>query len=244
MTYSQDGERDGEYEPYVKRSYALDSDLELRGIPKLDASNNLYFDGDQYESDGTVTRRYGVVDLGTLDWNYEQDRDLFEALLVPRAKSLFVAVCSNYPFVGSYSALVDKSCGYIYGYHVAIKDSTYGTDATAFKTAMSGVYLVYELEEPTTEEAEPYQQTQVVDDFGTEEFVDAGNRDVAIPVGHITRYAPNLRAKLEMSPNSPDGDGDYIVRQTNGENVYISFASNATIQDMLARIEALEGGGE
>ena len=53
-----DGERDGEYEEYKKYSYALDSDLELRGLLKLDASNNLYYDGDTYESDGTVTRNY------------------------------------------------------------------------------------------------------------------------------------------------------------------------------------------
>ena len=54
-----DGERDGEYEPYTEHEYAL-SDITLRGIPKLDASNNLYYDGDTYESDGTVTRRYAI----------------------------------------------------------------------------------------------------------------------------------------------------------------------------------------
>ena len=96
-----------------------------------------------------------MVDLGTLDWAYESGRDLFEALLVPRAKSLFDAVCSNYPFVGSYSVLVDKSCGYIYGYHIAVKDSTYGTDATAFKSAMNGVQLAYELATPQTYQLDP-----------------------------------------------------------------------------------------
>lgn len=47
-TYDGDGN--------VLGNYALDSSLTLRGIPKLDASNNLYYDGDTYESDGTVTR--------------------------------------------------------------------------------------------------------------------------------------------------------------------------------------------
>lgn len=41
-------------------SYALDGDLELRGIPKLDGNNELYYDGDTYASDGTVTRKYGI----------------------------------------------------------------------------------------------------------------------------------------------------------------------------------------
>ena len=39
-------------------TYPLDSTLTLRGIPKLDSSNNLYYDGDTYESDGTVRRSY------------------------------------------------------------------------------------------------------------------------------------------------------------------------------------------
>ena len=45
-----------EYEPYQSVTYPLDADLTLRGIPKLDASNNLYYDGDVYKSDGSVTR--------------------------------------------------------------------------------------------------------------------------------------------------------------------------------------------
>lgn len=50
--------RNGEYEPYKEISYPLDDSLTLRGIPKLDGSNNLYYDGDTYEADGTVTRKY------------------------------------------------------------------------------------------------------------------------------------------------------------------------------------------
>lgn len=41
-------------------NYELDETLTLCGIPKLDANNNLYYDGDVYESDGTVTRKYGI----------------------------------------------------------------------------------------------------------------------------------------------------------------------------------------
>ena len=48
----------GTYEPYTTYEYALDSDLTLRGILKLDGSNNLYADGDVYHSDGTVDRNW------------------------------------------------------------------------------------------------------------------------------------------------------------------------------------------
>lgn len=221
-----DGERDGEYEPYTKHSYPLDSSLTLRGIPKLDASNNLYFDGDQYASDGTVTRRYGIVDLGTLDWAYSSERQWFNLvggqIPIKFAFNMLVAnvMCSKYETVSN-TYMRDTNptaiaCSVNNSGYFIIRDTAF-TDAATFKTAMSGVYLIYELAEPTTESADPYQTPQIVDDFGTEEFV----TDSIVPVGHITRYAPNLRAKLEMSPNSPDGDGDYIVRQSNGENTYV-----------------------
>lgn len=54
-----DPSKNGQYEPYESHSYPLDSDLELRGLFKLDANNNLYADGDVYESSGAVTRKYG-----------------------------------------------------------------------------------------------------------------------------------------------------------------------------------------
>lgn len=41
-------------------SYALDASKRLRGIMKLDANNNLVYDGDVYKSDGTITKYYDV----------------------------------------------------------------------------------------------------------------------------------------------------------------------------------------
>lgn len=229
-----DGERDGEYEPYVKHSYPLDSDLVLRGIPKLDSNNKLYYDGDTYEPDGTVTRRYSVVDLGTLTWagasygsNYRYNAPLSPA---PKNSTYYVpanAVCTKY--ISSHLAVdhgtsVDAGIFTIINNKIYIIDASNYTDA-AFKTAMSGVYLVYELATPTTETAEPFSDPQIVDDWGTEEYV----TDSIVPVGHDTRYQPNLRAKLEMSPDSPEGDGDYIVRQSNGENTYVPLVIPAEL---------------
>lgn len=48
----------GTYQPYCVGSYAFDSSVELRGLLKLDAQNNLYYDGDEYAPSGTVTRKY------------------------------------------------------------------------------------------------------------------------------------------------------------------------------------------
>ena len=231
-----DGERDGEYEPYVKHSYPL-GNVELRGVPKLDANNSLYYDGDEYASDGTVTRRYGIVDLGTLTWIlqdgatnlfYSAITGLKQASTNDERKTIFL--CSKYTADTqanvTESVMTDKTALTRIG-RLYIKDTSY-TDAATFKTAMSGVYLVYELATPTTESSDPFQNPQIVDDFGTEEYIDRGVlnqvHDVAIPVGHETTYQANLRAKLEMAPDSPgDGNGDYVVRQTNGINEYVKL---------------------
>ena len=224
INLSWDGERDGEYEQYQAYEYPLDSDLELRGVPKLDANNQLYYDGDIYESDGTVTRRYGIVDLGTLSWSYYADRDYFFALIsdaaVTGSSDVANALTSKYQ-VTSYNTMYEgnelASIFYAHVRGINIKDTAYGNDAAAFKAAMSGVMLVYELVEPTAEEADTFQNPQIVDNFGTEEYVTTS----IVPVGHETKYANNLRAKLEMAPESPNGDGDYIVRQVNGMNTYV-----------------------
>ena len=217
-----DGERDGEYEPYKLTSYPLDSSLTLRGIPKLDANNVLYYDGDTYAADGTVTRRYGIVDLGTLIWNYQTEQTRFIAHI---ASMKDVASWNSIGFISSAKYTVDvvttnDNVIGVNANNIYIRDTSY-SDAATFKTAMSGFYLVYELATPTTEAADPYQTPQIVDDFGTEEYVTAEQGDVKIPVGHNTNYANNLRAKLEMAPESPSGDGDYIVRQTSGQNAYV-----------------------
>lgn len=230
-----DGERDGEYEEYVEHVYELDPDLELRGIPKLSAGNDLYYDGDVYEPDGTVTRKYGTVDLGTLTWykitNPNTGIAYFYALISEMVSGSDLA--QTLLSTGKYTRMsspapTDKmySIGwsYIGGKSLVVRDDSISTEGD-FKSSVSGVYLVYELATPTTEEADPYNGTQIVDDFGTEEFVDAGveaeTREVSIPVGHNSLYQPNLRAKLEMVPEAPEDEGYYVVYHHDGINEYV-----------------------
>ena len=134
-------------------------------------------------------------------------------------------ICSKYITADGNAAYEEiQSVGVHTNGNVNVYDNAYSdgeTDATAFKTAMSGVYLVYELATPTTESADSFTNPQIVDDFGTEEYVIDSDIAVSIPVGHNTKYTPNLQAKLEMLPNSPDSDGDYIVRHTSGESAFV-----------------------
>lgn len=208
VNLSWSGTRNGEYEPYVKHSYPLDSTLTLRGIPKADANGQMYYDGDTYESNGTVTRKYGIVDLGTLDYERDTsyDNPFFYAIIddigrVSPIKPKINIFCSEKYLVvdstsmNSFGASADNNtiCKEIGAARkkILIRDDSY-TDAQAFKTAMSGIYLVYELATPTTESADAYINPQIVDADGTEEFVDyaysQSTRDVAVPVGHDSLY--------------------------------------------------------
>ena len=182
--------RNGEYEPYEKHSYPLDSSLTLRGIPKLDASNNLYYDGDEYTSDGKVKRKYGVVDLGSLTWQYLDG--LFLANIRTGGQGLDKVfgnmICPMYILVDNndYVNWADKSMrntNVPENPILRIKNNAY-TDATTFKAAMSGVMLVYELATPTTETATPYTNPQIVSKYGTLEYV----TNSIVPVGHKTTY--------------------------------------------------------
>jgi len=233
INLSWSGTRNGEYTPYEKHSYPLDSTLTLRGVPKLDAQNNLYYDGDEYLPDGTVNRRYGVVDLGTLNWIMPSTEGRFYARLATNYSigSHANFVCAKYIFDGE----GNSTLGY-YGENgtlrywqrntdnvgipseIYIHDDAY-TDAATFKTAMSGVMLVYELATPTTETADPYQPVQIVDDWGTEEFVTTG----IVPVGHSTRYPANLRDKLQHLPVLASADGYYMINQVGGEMSLVQF---------------------
>lgn len=213
LNFHQDGERDGEYESYSEHSYLMDSDLVLRGMLKLDSNNKLYYDGDTYEANGTVTRKYGIVDLGTLGWTLVTKTDRYNRFytsdlrnVIEPSTSASVAanlICKNYvssAWTATYAQTTDKIMGLIYkgsindGY-LSIVDSAYQS-AESFTTAMSGVYLIYELATPVTELASPFHNPQAISEYGTEEFIDT--RDVAIPVGHHTiYYGSRLGAQFE-----------------------------------------------
>ena len=265
INLSHNGSRNGEYAPYEKHSYELDSGLTLRGIPKLDASNNLYYDGDEYESDGSVNRRYVVVDLGTLNWmRYNDSGGYFGVApsnLSPQAKPSSANVTANiivskdytaYPTNSVYgSSAIDMTIGIHSNGALILQNMAY-TDADALKATLSGVMLAYELATPTEESAAPYTNPQTVSDWGTEEYVDAavqeGDRDVAVPVGHVTDYLANLRDKLQNLPDAANADGTYLVQQTSGQMALLAYTPGVNIPaapttDGTYTLQAVVSGG-
>lgn len=165
-------------------NYPLDSSLTLRGIPKLDASNNLYYDGDEYTSDGKVKRKYGIVDLGSLAYRIDTYGNFIATISDIKIPYSTNVMCPIYRLnIVTVDLLNNMEFRTFSNNEVGFKNTLY-TDATAFKAAMSGVMLVYELATPTTETATPYTNPQNVSKYGTLEYV----TNSIVPVGHKTTY--------------------------------------------------------
>lgn len=106
-------------------------------------------------------KRVGTVDLGTINWVYESGNARFYSAstidgmaVKPYGQNIYPnIVCSKYPTVPTYNIdqHQDKAISTNNSQatpRIFVTDSSY-TDATAFKTAMSGVILNYELATPT-----------------------------------------------------------------------------------------------
>jgi len=178
---------DSDYEPYEEHTYPLGSD-EIRGIFKIE-NGELVAYGDVHNSDGTGVKYFGIVDLGSLDWDY-QGNNRFTPVQDIGAKiqssTTVVAniLCDTYTTVAQGGIAQDKIiAGLNWGNGIIIHDTDY-SDTTDFKTAMSGKYLIYELATPTSETYTAFSNPMLCG--STEEFTDS--RTVKMPCGHDSLY--------------------------------------------------------
>lgn len=112
---------------------------------------------------GKLTVTYRIVDLGTLDWNYYTGSEYpyFTSRRALSPSYLYKSrnpnvLCSNYSFASVESTGSGIGFIIIETSFIRVRDLNY-TDAATFKTAMSGVQLVYELATPQTYQLTPAQ---------------------------------------------------------------------------------------
>ena len=110
---------------------------------------------------GTLTVTKVMVDLGDYDWYYSETvghermycQSFDNEIKIPEASSVIADIlCSSYKTASAnntYSHTYNSIIGIGTNGFVYIYDSNMGTDPSAFKTAMSGVQLVYPLATPT-----------------------------------------------------------------------------------------------
>ena len=250
-----DDTRNGDYEAWVLHSYAIDKTVDGHGIFKFKPqaaspwtytdhlTDEMYVDGDTLEPDGTLTARYGIIDLGTVVFTYNAERTAFGASgALPLAKGAATsevanAICPAYvakKYAEVYTTnakTMDKVFAIASGTHsLYIYDSSKTAsdlDAEGKASWLNGVYLYYELETPTTSQKDPYQETMIVDNWGWEILndyaYDNGNRAVQIPVGTESVYPVNLVDKLEAAPDNPTADGFYIVKKNGNSTEYVAY---------------------
>lgn len=110
------------------------------GFPVLNSAGSVYDYIDL--NDGKLHRRVGVVDLGTLNWEYSEPDGWHQVAFINRGRNNLL--CDRYK-TDNYMLLNDKTIGCNSGYLVVV-DTSY-TDGKALKQALQGVMLYYELAE-------------------------------------------------------------------------------------------------
>ena len=161
---------DSSYESY-KPVQTVALPYTLNAIP-VSSGGNITINGQQYIADyvdverGKRIKMVGEVDLGSLDWTYMTRYTAFAANVSGKADGQNM-LCSMYINYGTanLSSMPDMYiCANSRGEQFFIKNSKY-TDADAFKQAMSGAMLYYELATPeeidlTTEEIKAFELLQ------------------------------------------------------------------------------------
>lgn len=121
------------------------------GFPELRSASTAH---DEIDMDGGEIRRsVGVVDLGTLDWTYNSEYKFMLAAVDGKRAGHKNLIISRYNL--SPNELWQQDTDGVYGGNeqnntIYVKDLNY-SDPAAFKVAIRGVMLHYELATPTTE---------------------------------------------------------------------------------------------
>ena len=130
------------YEPYKAKQSLTITDT-LRGVG--DTADEKDF------ARGVTTRSFDVVDLGTLNWTYESETSRFIAgrAVAKQGTRTIKGMCNIYSVLsnGEIFSVDWNNVIYVGNKQILVHDKRY-TDATTFKSAMSGIMFIYELETP------------------------------------------------------------------------------------------------
>lgn len=114
---------------------------------------------------GVLTKRVGMVDLGSLTWTKLSNGNAFQSTGIASlakkghaASELSIVMCDIYAAVTPSDAYAGRAVGVCVNGNAGelwVSDTASYTDADAFKTAMAGVTLLYELAEEQVIQLEP-----------------------------------------------------------------------------------------
>ena len=188
-------EQDGTYTIDIE---VTDNDDNVYNITASGLAYPLY-DGDVLDFENSkVIRANGCVDMGTLNYTkYSVSNGNAFVVSLPNGKQIQNSYntgikCTAYSedtSVNNAYYIRDISCKYGGSYFGTTKftavDSNY-SDATAFKTANDGNYIVYPLESPTDENVTISGDTSIVENLRGWTQVDAWDEDVTLDVWYYS----------------------------------------------------------
>lgn len=224
INLSWDGERDGEYQPFVKKVYDTGTEV-LRSAGSV---------RDTKAPDGVITRNVGSVDLGSLNWSLETGEHPFfrtNDIIDCKVDAMQINT-KGYTKVSSMTIGTsdDKAiCIYDSG-NVRIRDTSYATLET-FISAMSGVMLNYELATPTEEQGTPFSENIEVDDYGTMAWKDTDEEFVEIPQGCKIFYPADYVLLVDDLYNYVDGDVTKLAKKTDIASIIETYLKSITGYD-------------
>lgn len=208
VNLSHSGYRDGEYEPYWENVLSLPISTYfsdgMRGVGTVH---------DELTKTKAI-KRFGIADLGSLDYtavsgstyNYFASSDISDIKQASSTTAVGNIICAKYltDSVRNIYVGADMSIGVNNSNaRVWIKDDNYTYDtagAAELKADLQGVYLVYELDEPTvTSINPPLDLSYRVDDFGTEEVLSEG---LTAPMNAEIAYALNAVDTIRNLPKN------------------------------------------
>lgn len=237
---SHTGIRDGEYEPYEEHTLH---------IPEI----HDYFPEGMWEL-GTIIdelthieaiKRIGHIDLGTLEYTYNEDVQAFEAYISDIASDTYLLRSNVYDYGEvSEDTIGDDNMMACVGHYLLFRDSSFVDDTEGFRGAMSGEMLHYELAKPViTHISTPLQLSYWVEDFGTEEALSEGasapfKAEIVYQFNAVDRIRDNERNILRLeqlfdSKNNISAQ-PYIVKSG-------IAADGGKVSDNAASIKALRG---
>ena len=156
---------DATYEPYQGNVYSI----------SFPTSADTVYGGTLDVTSGVLTVDRAIIDMGDVPWSYRDTDGLltyYNAAIKEVPNDIVAnAVCSNYKVVQRNNQ-PDKTLSINVYATICVYDSTY-TSAASFKTAMSGVQLVYELATPNIAQLSPTEVTTLLRNNNI--FADCGN---------------------------------------------------------------------
>ena len=176
----------GTYTPYTHNNYPIPSSiqsLEGYGWGVNDSCYN-YIDFERKK----FVKRVGRVDLGSLTWG-KVDTGIYSCSLTKANNEKVLN--AKYKYINDYSTMLSTNeCLYNGGTNrtvIYIHDNSY-TDPTTFKTAMSGVYLYYELATPVITDISNILTDDnfiEVEPYGTLTFENANKKAVPSKIAYL-----------------------------------------------------------